>query len=106
VSSSGIVNSVIRITGIGDRDPPEWLIRISGIRTMIARLRANNVLLSDRGAGTAQGHDALAELDTGFWIGCGGECQTFDEMAAKRPQTAVSDAKLGISIRCRRKFNT
>jgi hypothetical protein len=26
------VNSVIRITGIGDRDPPEWLIRISGMR--------------------------------------------------------------------------
>ena len=33
VPSSGIVNSVIRITGIGDRDRPEWLIRISGIRT-------------------------------------------------------------------------
>ncbi len=31
--SSGIVNSVIRITGIGDHDRPEWLIRISGIRT-------------------------------------------------------------------------
>jgi hypothetical protein len=30
--SSGIVNSVIRITGIGDRDRPEWLIRISGMR--------------------------------------------------------------------------
>jgi hypothetical protein len=34
VPSSGIVNSVIRITGIGDRDRPEWLIRISGIRKM------------------------------------------------------------------------
>ena len=32
VPSSGIVNSMIRITGIGDRDRPEWLIRISGIR--------------------------------------------------------------------------
>jgi hypothetical protein len=31
--SSGIVNSVIRITGIGDRDRPEWLIRISGMRS-------------------------------------------------------------------------
>jgi hypothetical protein len=30
--SSGIVNSVIRITGIGDHDRPEWLIRISGMR--------------------------------------------------------------------------
>ena len=30
--SSGIVNSVIRITGIGDRDRPEWLIRINGMR--------------------------------------------------------------------------
>jgi hypothetical protein len=35
VPSSGIVNSVIRITGIGDRDRPEWLIRISGIRNVI-----------------------------------------------------------------------
>jgi hypothetical protein len=34
VPSSGIVNSVIRITGIGDRDPPEWLIRISGMRSL------------------------------------------------------------------------
>ena len=33
VPSSGIVNSVIRITGIGDRDRPEWLIRINGMRT-------------------------------------------------------------------------
>ena len=33
VPSSGIVNSVIRITGIGDRDRPEWLIRINGMRS-------------------------------------------------------------------------
>jgi hypothetical protein len=33
VPSSGIVSSMIRITGIGDRDRPEWLIRISGIRS-------------------------------------------------------------------------
>jgi hypothetical protein len=26
---------MIRITGIGDRDRPEWLIRISGIRNPI-----------------------------------------------------------------------
>jgi hypothetical protein len=36
VPSSGTVNSVIRITGIGDRDRPEWLIRISGIRRIEA----------------------------------------------------------------------
>src|SRR5580704_10760029 len=34
VPSSGIVSSMIRITGIGDRDRPEWLIRISGIRSL------------------------------------------------------------------------
>ena len=34
VPSSGTVNSVIRITGIGDRDRPEWLIRITGMRLM------------------------------------------------------------------------
>ena len=33
VPSSGTVNSVIRITGIGDRDRPEWLIRINGMRS-------------------------------------------------------------------------
>jgi len=33
VPSSGIVNSVIMITGIGDHDRPEWLIRISGMRS-------------------------------------------------------------------------
>jgi hypothetical protein len=38
VPSSGIVNRVIGITGIGDRDRPEWLIRISGIRIMLACL--------------------------------------------------------------------
>jgi hypothetical protein len=36
VPSSGIVNTMIRITGIGDRDRPEWLIRISGIRKHVA----------------------------------------------------------------------
>jgi hypothetical protein len=36
VPSSGIVNSVIRITGIGDRDRPEWLIRINGMRSYLA----------------------------------------------------------------------
>jgi hypothetical protein len=35
--SSGIVNSMIRITGIGDRNQPEWLIGISGIRKRGAR---------------------------------------------------------------------
>jgi hypothetical protein len=35
VPSSSIVNSVIRITGIGDHDRLEWLIRISGIRIRI-----------------------------------------------------------------------
>ena len=39
VPSSGIVSSMIRITGIGDRDRPEWLIRISGIRTLTRRQR-------------------------------------------------------------------
>ncbi len=34
VPSSGTVNSVISITGIGDQDRPRWLIRISGMRTM------------------------------------------------------------------------
>jgi hypothetical protein len=32
VPSSGGVNTMIRITGIGDHDRPEWLIRINGIR--------------------------------------------------------------------------
>jgi hypothetical protein len=32
--ASGIVNTMIRITGIGDHDRPEWLIRISGMRTL------------------------------------------------------------------------
>ena len=31
--SSGTVNTMITITGIGDHDRPEWLIRINGIRT-------------------------------------------------------------------------
>jgi hypothetical protein len=34
VPSSGTVNSVIRITGIGDQDRPEWLIRVSGMRSV------------------------------------------------------------------------
>ena len=33
VPSSGKVNTVISITGIGDHDRPEWLIRINGMRT-------------------------------------------------------------------------
>jgi hypothetical protein len=32
VPSSGKVNTMIRITGIGDHDRPEWLIRINGMR--------------------------------------------------------------------------
>src|ERR1700761_5842958 len=32
VPSSGRVNTMIRITGIGDHDRLEWLIRINGIR--------------------------------------------------------------------------
>jgi Winged helix-turn helix len=32
--SSGKVNTMIRITGIGDHDRPEWLIRINGLRTV------------------------------------------------------------------------
>jgi DNA-binding LytR/AlgR family response regulator len=39
VHSSGIVNSMIRITGIGDRDLPEWLIRISGMRMVDLQLQ-------------------------------------------------------------------
>ena len=30
--SSGRVYSMIKITGIGDHDRPEWLIRINGMR--------------------------------------------------------------------------
>src|ERR1700739_1857713 len=33
VPSSGRVKTMIRITGIGDHDRLEWLIRINGIRT-------------------------------------------------------------------------
>jgi hypothetical protein len=32
--SSGKVNTMIRITGIGDHDRPEWLIRINGLRSV------------------------------------------------------------------------
>jgi len=31
--SSGRVYSVIKITGIGDHNRPEWLIRINGMRS-------------------------------------------------------------------------
>jgi hypothetical protein len=34
VPSSGKVNTMIRITGIGDHDRPEWLIRINGMRNI------------------------------------------------------------------------
>jgi hypothetical protein len=43
VPSSGIVNSVIRITGIGDRDRPEWLIRISGMRRGAFQLGSRDI---------------------------------------------------------------
>jgi hypothetical protein len=33
VPSSGRVNTMIRITGIGDHDRLEWLIRINGMRS-------------------------------------------------------------------------
>jgi hypothetical protein len=33
VPSSGIVNTMIRITGIGDHNRPEWLIKINGMRS-------------------------------------------------------------------------
>jgi hypothetical protein len=39
VPSSGRVNTMIRITGIGDHDRPEWLIRISGMRSKERRIK-------------------------------------------------------------------
>jgi hypothetical protein len=39
VPSSGKVNTMIRITGIGDHDRPEWLIRINGMRTLWQKAR-------------------------------------------------------------------
>jgi hypothetical protein len=36
VPSSGGVKTMIRITGIGDHDRPEWLIRINGIRSPLS----------------------------------------------------------------------
>jgi hypothetical protein len=36
VHSSGRVNSVVSITVTGDHDRPEWLIRITGIRSRVA----------------------------------------------------------------------
>jgi hypothetical protein len=48
--SSGIVNSVIRITGIGDQDRPEWLIRISGIRRYANLPAEYNIAMKNRNA--------------------------------------------------------
>jgi len=39
VPSSGRVNTMIRITGIGDHDRLEWLIRINGMRSQGRALR-------------------------------------------------------------------
>jgi hypothetical protein len=46
VPSSGIVSSMIRITGIGDRDRPEWLIRISGIRKLREAVREHRIAVA------------------------------------------------------------
>jgi hypothetical protein len=35
VPSSGRVYTVTKITGIGDHDRPEWLIRINGMRNWL-----------------------------------------------------------------------
>ena len=51
VPSSGIVNSMIRITGIGDRDRPEWLIRINGMRNERRHLANSLEFLGKSGAG-------------------------------------------------------
>ena len=40
VHSSGMVNSVVSITGSGDHDRPDWLIRITGDRTGQSNRRA------------------------------------------------------------------
>lgn len=34
--ASGMVNIMIAITGISDRDRPEWMIAINGIRSVLA----------------------------------------------------------------------
>src|SRR4051795_813920 len=52
VPSSGSVNSVIRITGSGDRDRPEWLIRISGIRTLLEVLSTEDEIEAATGKPT------------------------------------------------------
>jgi hypothetical protein len=31
------VSSVIKITGIGDHDQPDWLIRMTGIRILVVQ---------------------------------------------------------------------
>jgi transposase-like protein len=48
VPSSSIVNSVIRITGIGDHDRLEWLIRISGIRMLRSWLRPHRGISQEK----------------------------------------------------------
>jgi catechol 2,3-dioxygenase-like lactoylglutathione lyase family enzyme len=60
VPTSGTVNSVIRITGIGDRDRPEWLIRISGMRSMKKVYDGNNFVYHVGGR-TALGIQRCAE---------------------------------------------
>jgi hypothetical protein len=57
VPSSGIVNSVIRITGIGDRDRPEWLIRISGIRRLTVKVQEQELYGSDGSINRRAGED-------------------------------------------------
>jgi hypothetical protein len=49
VPSSGRVNTMIRITGIGDHDRLEWLIRINGMRN-VARM-VEEVAFDTLGAG-------------------------------------------------------
>jgi hypothetical protein len=72
VPSSGIVNSVIRITGIGDRDRPEWLIRINGMRSLgFARLwwdraRSRDALQRWDCCGPQSGNKLRADLCQGL----------------------------------------
>jgi hypothetical protein len=42
--SSAQASSVIKITGIGDHDQPDWLIRMTGIRTLCA---FRSILIAD-----------------------------------------------------------
>jgi hypothetical protein len=44
----GRVNSMIRITGIGGHDPPDWLIRINGIRSLRRTARALHNSISNQ----------------------------------------------------------